>query len=119
MKYFPQFMIILGFSLMGELFQALIPLPISASIYGMVLLFLALCIGLVKPEKVSVAADWLIGIMPLLFIAPAANILFYFDVIAPALASIVAVIVVSTLVIFAVAGTITKLLVKKEDEENA
>ena len=119
MKYLSQFLIILAFSLVGELLQALIPLPISASIYGFALMFIALCVGLVKPEKVSVAADWLISIMPLLFVAPAANILVHFDVIAPALASILAVIVVSTLVIFALAGTITKLLVKKEDEENA
>lgn len=119
MKYLSQFLIILFFSLLGELLQALIPLPISASIYGFALLFLALCTGLLKPEKVSVAADWLISVMPLLFVAPAANILVHFDVIAPALAGILAVIVVSTLVIFAVAGTITKLLVKKEGGEDA
>ena len=119
MKYFPQFLIILAFSLAGELLQALIPLPIPASIYGMVLLFIALCTGLLKQEKVAVAADWLISVMPLLFIAPSANILVYFDLIAPSLASILAVIVTSTLVILAVAGTVTRLLVKKEDEEDA
>lgn len=119
MKYFPQFMIILAFSLLGELLQTLIPLPIPASIYGFVLLFLALCTGLLKPEKVSVAADWLISVMPLLFIAPAANILVHFDVIAPELGGIVAVVVASTLVVFAVAGTVTRLLLKKEDKEDA
>lgn len=119
MKYFPQFLIILAFSLAGELLQALIPLPIPASIYGMVLLFIALCTGLLKQEKVAVAADWLISVMPLLFIAPSANILVYFDLIAPSLASILAVIVTSTLVILAVAGTVTRLLVKKEDKEDA
>ena len=119
MKYFPQFLIILAFSLTGELLQALIPLPIPASIYGMVLLFIALCTGLLKQEKVAVAADWLISVMPLLFIAPSANILVYFDLIAPSLASILAVIVTSTLVILAVAGTVTRLLVKKEDKEDA
>lgn len=119
MKYFPQFMIILAFSLIGELLQTLIPLPIPASIYGFVFLFLALCSGLLKPEKVSVAADWLISVMPLLFIAPAANILVHFDVIAPELGGIVAVVVTSTLVVFAVAGTVTRLLMKKEDKEDA
>lgn len=119
MKYFPQFVIIFAFSLIGELLQALIPLPIPASIYGMVLLFLALCTGLLKQEKVSVAADWLISVMPLLFIAPSANILVYLDLIAPSLAGILAVVVSSTLVIFAVAGTVTRLLVKKEDGEDA
>ena len=119
MKYLSQFLIILVFSLLGELLQVLIPLPISASIYGFILMFIALCTGLLKPEKVSVAADWLISIMPLLFVAPAANILVHFHVIAPALASILAVIVISTLVIFAVSGTVTRLLMKKEDGEDA
>lgn len=119
MKHFPQFVVILGFSLLGELLQTLIPLPIPASIYGFVLLFVALCAGVLKQEKVTVAADFLISVMPVLFIAPAANILLYFDVIAPHLVSIIAVVVVSTLIVFAVAGTVTRLLVRKGEKKDA
>lgn len=119
LKYFPQFVIILAFSLLGELLQALIPLPSPASIYGMVLLFLALCTGLLKQEKVAVAADWLISVMPVLFIAPAANILAHFDLIAPDLLSIVAILVLSTFVIFSVAGLVTRLLIRKGENKDA
>ena len=56
MKYLSQFTIILGFTLMGEALQRLIPLPIPASVYGLVLLFAALCLGLVKPEQVKTAS---------------------------------------------------------------
>lgn len=118
MKYLKQLLIILAFSLAGELLQTLIPLPIPAAIYGLVLLFLALLTGLLKPERIADTADFLIGIMPVLFVAPAVNILAYFDVIAPKLVSIAVITLVSTFVVFAVSGHVTQLLRRKEDREN-
>ena len=47
MKYLSQFMIILGFTLIGETLHRLVPLPIPASVYGLVLLFLALCFRII------------------------------------------------------------------------
>ena len=41
MKYVRQLLIILFVSFLGELLKSIIPLSIPASIYGMVLLFLA------------------------------------------------------------------------------
>ena len=48
MKYVSQATIIFGFTLLGELLHALLPLPIPSAIYGLVLLFLALMLGIVK-----------------------------------------------------------------------
>lgn len=42
MKFVIQFLIIIGFSFAGEFLHYVIPLPIPASIYGIVLLFIAL-----------------------------------------------------------------------------
>ncbi|MBQ2048119.1 MAG: CidA/LrgA family protein, partial [Schwartzia sp.] len=42
MKSLKQFAVILFFSFIGEALHALIPLPVPASIYGIILLFLAL-----------------------------------------------------------------------------
>ena len=50
MKYIKQILIILLFTFTGELLQAMIPLPVPAAIYGLVLLFLALCSGILKPS---------------------------------------------------------------------
>ena len=72
MKYLSQFCMILGFTLAGEALQRLLPLPIPASVWGLALLFLALCFGIVKPEQVKDAAAFLISIMALLFHDPAA-----------------------------------------------
>ena len=75
MKYLSQFLIILGFSLAGEALQRLVPLPIPASVYGIVLLFAALCVGLVKLEQVKEAGGFLTSILPILFVSPAVGIL--------------------------------------------
>ena len=74
MRYLSQFMIILGFTLAGETLHRLVPLPVPASVYGLVLLFLALCTGLVKVERVKQAGDFLISVMPVLFVSPMVGI---------------------------------------------
>jgi len=118
MKYVTQFLIILGFSLLGELLQALIPLPIPAAIYGLVLLLIALCTGILKAEHIAGTARFLIGIMPVLFVAPAANLLANWGLIAPQLVPICVITVVSTFLVFAVAGLVTKWLRRKEADSH-
>ena len=71
MRYLSQLCIILGFTLAGEALQRLLPLPIPASVYGLVLLFLSLCAGIVKPEQIRQVSAFLISIMAVLFVSPA------------------------------------------------
>ena len=54
MKYLKQVLIVLAFTGLGELLAALIPFPIPAAIYGIVLLLIALGTGLVKTQQVKV-----------------------------------------------------------------
>lgn len=118
MKYIKQLIWILLFSLLGELLQALIPLPVPAAIYGLVLLLAALCTGLLKAEKIADTAKFLIAIMPLLFVAPAVSILGHWELIAPNVVAIVVIMTLSTVTVFAVSGLVTKALRRKEGEEN-
>ena len=118
MKYIKQLMWILLFSGIGELLQAVIPLPIPAAIYGLVLLFLALMTGIVKKEHVADTAHWLISIMPLFFVAPTVKLLSYWGVIKPALVPILVVLILSTVVVFAVAGLVTQWLRRKGDSHD-
>ena len=118
MKYLSQFCILLGFALLGEALQKLIPLPIPASVYGLVLLFLALCTGLLKPEHIEETASFLVGIMGIMYVAPAVNILAYYDVIAPQLVPVCVIVLTSTVVVFAVAGLVTQWLRRKGGAEN-
>ena len=53
MKYLKQFIIILGISFAGEFIKYVLPLPIPASIYGMVILFVGLLTGVIKLDMVK------------------------------------------------------------------
>lgn len=121
MKYLYQFLIILSITFAGETLNRLIPLPIPAAVYGLVLLFLLLQLKLLKLEHIKTAGDWLIGIMGILFVAPTVNIISSWDQIAPYLLPITVITVVSTVVVFGVSGLVTQLLTRKEgtaDEAN-
>ena len=67
MKYVRQLLIILFVSFLGELLKSIIPLSIPASIYGMVLLFLALELKILKVSDIKETSNFLIEIMPLMF----------------------------------------------------
>ena len=118
MKYITQLLYILLFTGLGELLEYVIPLPIPAAIYGLVLMLIALCSGILKPEKIADTARFLIQIMPLLFVAPAVNILRYWDIIRAEVAAICIIVAMSTVVVFAVSGLVTKLLLKKEEPKD-
>lgn len=118
MKYIKQLLIILAFTLAGEVLARVIPFPVPAAIYGFVLLFLALCTGALKKEHIDETARFLTGIMGIFFVVPAVNILAYWGVIAPALLPIILIIVSSTFVVFLVAGLVTQALRRKGGEEN-
>ena len=57
MKFLKQFLWILLISFLGEALRALIPLPIPASVYGLVLMLAALITGVLKVEQVRGAAE--------------------------------------------------------------
>lgn len=116
MKYLSQFCIILGFTLAGEALQRLLPLPIPASVYGLALLFAALCLGLVKTHQVKDAAGFLISIMPVMFVSPAVGIVENWDLISGQLLPIVLLLAGSTCLTFGISGGITQLLLKKGGE---
>lgn len=113
MKYLSQTLIILGFTLAGEALQRLIPVPIPASVYGLVLLFLALCFGLVKAEQVKEVGGFLTSILPILFVSPTVAIVEYRELIAPKILPICLLLVSTTVLTFGISGRVTQRLSKK------
>ena len=118
MKYLTQFLRILAFTLAGELLLRLVPLPIPASVYGLVLLFGALNTGLVKLEQVKDAGGFLISILPILFVSPAVGILDNWEAIRGALIPILALTLLSTVLTFGIAGRATQAMMGKEEKPN-
>ena len=50
MKYIKQFSIIITVSFLGEVLHALLPLPIPASIYGLLLMLAGLCCHIIPMD---------------------------------------------------------------------
>ncbi len=118
MKYLTQFLTILGFSLVGEVLQRIVPLPIPASVYGLLLLFLALCTGLVKLAQVKETAGFLSSILPLLFVSPAVGIVEDWALIREDLAAILLVLLASTALTFGISGRVAQAFLKKGGERS-
>ena len=114
MKYIFQFARILGFCFAGELLSVLLPLPVPASIYGMILLLIALKTGFIRPEQVRETAHFLTGIFLLLFIPGTVGIIEHLDILGSVwLPGLVAVIIV-TILVFASSGKVTDLLIRRK-----
>lgn len=108
MKYLQQLLIILTFCFAGELLHDLIPLPIPANIYGIILLFLALESKLVRPENIQQTSDFLIGIMPLMFLPSAVGLMNIWDSMKGSVVQYIIIMLVSTFVVMAVSGWATQ-----------
>ena len=116
MKYIKQLSIILIISLIGELLHFLIPLPIPASIYGIIFLFIALASGLIKLEKIKDVGNFLIGIMPIMFIPAAVELLESWHLISSKAFEYIFIMVISTFVVMVVSGQVTQLVIKIKKE---
>lgn len=108
MKYIRQLGIILLFSFAGELCHMVLPVPIPASIYGMVLLLLALGLKIVKVEAVKETGNFLVSMLPLLFVVPTVALMGCWELIREDLLKIALLIVVTTVLTFGVSGCLTK-----------
>ena len=113
MKFIFQFLIIMVFAFVGELLHHFIPLPIPASIYGILLLFLALEFKILKVKDIKETSSFLIAIMPIMFLPPAVGIVESWGLIKCSWLPYVLVIVVSTVVVMAVSGLVTQMIVRK------
>lgn len=112
MKYLMQFLIIMIFSFVGELLNMFIPLPVPASVYGMVLLLVALLTGIVKLEAIEGAAGFLLDTMPIFFVGPTVRLMRDYVAIKDELLAFIIISIVSTLVTLLVTGHVAQLVIK-------
>lgn len=122
MKYLIQFAIIGGITFLGEILNLILPFSVPASVYGLVLLFLALLSGLIKLEQVEETADFFVNIMPVLFIAPAVSMMDTLPGLKGSIIGILFITVVTTVLVMAVTGLVSQAIIryskKKGKKEN-
>lgn len=112
MKYLYQLGIIGAVSLAGELLKAVLPFPVPASVYGLVLMFVLLCTGLIKLSWIEETADYMLLIMPVLFIEPSVKLMTSFDLLEGSVLTFVLTCMVSWAVVMIVTGRVTQAVIR-------
>lgn len=117
MKYLKQFLIIILVSCIGELLNHFIPLPIPASIYGLVIMLLLLITKVLRLDAVKEAAEFLVDIMPIMFIPAAVGLIAYWEQLKPILIPVCVITVISTFLVMIATGKTTDCIIDKKEEK--
>lgn len=115
MKYVRQFCIILLVSFMGEVLYELLPFPIPASVYGLVLMLGALMSGILKTNQVKETAAFLVEIMPVMFIPAGVGLMSSWGVLKPVFAPFAVITVLTTVIVMVVTGRVTQAVIRHEE----
>ena len=122
MKYVKESAIIFGITMIGEFFNELLPLPVPAGVYGLFLLLLLLCTGLLKLDDIEATGNFLLDIMPILFIPASVGLIESYDAMKAILVPLAVTCLVSTVIVMGVTGKVTEFMVsmlKKKNGKNA
>jgi holin-like protein len=114
MKYVKQFAMILLVSFAGELLNYLLPLPVPASIYGLVLMLALLMTGALKLDAVEDAGKFMIEIMPVMFIPAGVGLMESWGELKAVLVPVLVITLVSTIVVMVVSGRVTQAVIRLE-----
>lgn len=112
MKYVRQFCIILLISFLGEALYEMLPFPVPASVYGLVLMLGALRAGVLRLEQVKDAATFLIEAMPVMFIPAGVGLLNSWEALEPILVPVLAITVLTTVIVMVVTGHVTQFVIR-------
>jgi holin-like protein len=110
-----QFGLIIAFSFVGEILHAVLPLPVPASIYGIVLLFICLRAHVLHVIQIRETSSFLIEAMPVMFIPSAVGIMDSWSIISQSLIPYVVIIAVALIVVMAVSGLTTQYLIRRSE----
>lgn len=117
MKYINQFLIILLISFLGEILKCLLPLPIPASIYGMIILFLGLMTKVIKLESVKETGKFLIEIMPIMFIPAGVGLMITWGGYQPILLPVSIITAVTIITVMVATGWVSQIIIRKSGKK--
>ncbi|CCZ03331.1 MAG: CidA/LrgA family protein [Clostridiales bacterium] len=113
MKYLRQFLMILAISFIGEILKYFLPLPIPASIYGMMILFIGLLTGIIPLEAVKDVGKFLIEIMPVMFIPAGVGLMSSWVNLKPVLLPVSIITVVSIVTVMIATGRTSQWIIRR------
>ena len=83
----------------------------SSSVWGMVLLFVLLCLKVIKLDQIEETADFLLSIMTITFVPVGASLITSFPAIKDEIVGIFAIIIISTVVCFFITGKVAQKII--------
>lgn len=113
MKFIKQLSIILMVSFVAEVMEYLIPLPVAASVYGLILMLAGLLTKVIPLKAVEGAADFLVEIMPILFILPVVSIITCWDCIKDIVLPLFIICMISTFLVMVATGRVAQFIIRK------
>lgn len=119
MKYMKQIAIIFGVTCIGEFLNYFLPLPVPASIYGLILMLVLLVTHVIKIEHVDEVGTFLVEIMPMMFIPAGVGLVTSFGQLRPVLFPVLVITVVTTFLVMAVTGKVTDAVIGKSSSADA
>ena len=105
-------MIILATYFIGQLLQTLFHLPIPGTVIGLLLLFLALQIRIIKVEMIEDVCEFLISNMSFLFIPAGVGLMTAFGVLKGKWTVFMTILIISTIVFWLITAYTVKFLRK-------
>lgn len=112
MKYLNQFLIIMSISFLGELLNQVIPLPVPASIYGLILMLIALSTKIIPLEKVETVGNFMLDIMPIMFIPGGVGLLTSWDSMQKMIIPFTVITILTTVIVMVVSGHATQIIIR-------
>lgn len=117
MKYLHEAVIIAAVTMAAEIIKYLVPLPVPASIYGLILLFLLLKCGALKLEQIEHTGGLLLELMPLLLVPASVSFLTVSDAIQEILLPVLMMGFAGTTAVMIITGRLSQTLVRRGGKE--
>ncbi len=118
MKIVREFLIILFITCIGEVLHYLLPLPVPASIYGLVLMLVLLSIHVIPLDAVEKSGDFLVEVMPVMFIPAGVGLLVSWADLKSILIPVLVITPGVTLIVMIVTGKVSDRILKFTEKES-
>jgi len=107
-----QFSFILAFYFLGEAISYLLPFKFPGSVIGMILLFIALNLRLIKPQDIKQVSDFFLKYMALFFIPAGVSVMNYYGLIEDQIFEIIILLLISTILMLGFIGLLVQYFLK-------
>ncbi|BFL71887.1 MULTISPECIES: CidA/LrgA family protein [Anaerococcus] len=114
MNYLKEFVILCACLLLGSLTRKAINFPIPEAVYGMIYLFIALRLNILKPEEIEKTSNGILANLAFLFVPVGVGIMANYEVIQGRILKLVIIVLVGTAVTMGVTGIIVQSLQRRK-----